>query len=158
MGCRGSSTLPVSKLNTINEELTLNQFHRQMGHVSAGVAHKLVEKGFVTGVRLEPTPSGKPFFCESCVYAKATRKPVPKIRDGERAMKFGDEIHTDLWGPAPVATKGGKKYYITFTDDMTCLTHLYLLCAKSEAFAAYKEYEAWCQTQLDAKIKVLHSD
>ena len=41
---------------------------------------------------------------------------------------------------------------------MSCLTHLYLLRAKSDAFQTYKEYEAWCQTQLDAKIKVLYSD
>ena len=41
---------------------------------------------------------------------------------------------------------------------MSHLTHLYPLCAKSEAFTTYKEYKAWCQTQLDAKIKVLHLD
>ena len=57
-------------------------------------------------------------------------------------MEFGGEIHSDLWGPAPVATKAGKHYYITFTDDKTCLTHLNLLCLKSEAFDSYKEYEA----------------
>ena len=59
---------------------------------------------------------------------------------------------------APIATKGGKKYYITFTDDMSHLTHLYLLHAKSDAFSTYKQYEAWCMTQLDSKIKTLHSD
>ena len=144
--------------NSADEELTLDQFHRRMGHISAGVARKLIDKGFVTGVRLESSPAGDPYFCESCVYAKATRKPVPKIRNGERATKFGDEVHSDLWGPAPVATKGGKRYYITFTDDMSRLTHLYLLRVKSDAFKTYKEYEAWCKTQLDAVIKVLHSD
>ena len=41
---------------------------------------------------------------------------------------------------------------------MTCLTHLYLLQAKSDAFQIYKEYEAWCQTQFDTSIKVLHSN
>ena len=55
--------------NSADEELTLDQFHRQMGHVSVGVAWKLVENGFVTGVHLEPTPSGEPFFCELCIYA-----------------------------------------------------------------------------------------
>jgi hypothetical protein len=61
-------------------------------------------------------------------------------------------------GPAPVATKAGKWYYITFTDDKTHLTHLYLLRNKSDAFASYKEYEAWCNTHLDARMKILHSD
>ena len=54
-----------------------------MGHISAGVAKKLIEKGFVTGVCLEPMSFGEPYFCESCIYAKATREPIPKVRDGE---------------------------------------------------------------------------
>lgn len=41
---------------------------------------------------------------------------------------------------------------------MLHLTHLYLLHAKSNTFNTYKEYEAWCKTQLNAKIQVLHSD
>ena len=92
------------------------------------------------------------------MYAKATRKPIPKAREGKCATKFGDEVHLDLWGPAPVETKGGRKYYITFTDDMSRLTHLYLLRLKSEAFEAFKQYEAWCMTHLGIAIKVLHSD
>jgi hypothetical protein len=58
--------------NVAAEVLTVDQFHRRMGHISPGVAQKLVDKGFVMGVRLETTPSGEPHFCESCVYAKAT--------------------------------------------------------------------------------------
>jgi hypothetical protein len=73
-------------------------------------------------------------------------------------MKFGGEVHSDLWGPAPIATKAGKHYYISFTDDKTCLTHLYLLQNKSDAFTSYKDYEAWCDTHLDACVKILHSD
>jgi hypothetical protein len=57
-----------------------------------------------------------------------------------------------------VESRGGKRYYITFTDDKTRLTHLYLLRKKDEAFTTYKEYEAWVDTQLSARIKVLHSD
>ena len=102
-----------------DEELTLDQFHHRMGHISAGITCHLVDNGFVTGVCLEPTSSGEPFFCKSCVYAKATWKPISKTHEGEHATKFGDEIYSDLWGPAPVETKGGRKYYITFTDDMS---------------------------------------
>lgn len=83
----------------------LDQFHCRMGHISPEVAWKLVDKSFVTGVRLETTPTSDPFFCESCVYAKATCKPVAKAWEGEHATEFGGEVHSDLWGPAPVATK-----------------------------------------------------
>ena len=67
------------EVNSVDEKLTLDQFHCRMGHISVGVAQKLVDKGYITGVCLESTPAGKPFFCESCIYAKATRKPVPKV-------------------------------------------------------------------------------
>lgn len=106
--------------NSADEELSLDQFHHRMGHILTGVARKLVEKGFVTGVHLESTASSGPFFCESCVYAKATQKLVPKLRDGECANKFGDEIHSDLWGPAPVATREERN--IILLSQMTCLT------------------------------------
>jgi len=64
--------------------LTLERFHRCMGHISFQAAsdHKI--------------------FCESCVYAKATRKSVPDVREGKRAVDFGGEVHSDLWGKSPV--------------------------------------------------------
>jgi len=37
------------------EKLTLEQFHRWMGHISIDVAWKLVKDGMVTGIRLEYT-------------------------------------------------------------------------------------------------------
>jgi hypothetical protein len=65
-----------------------------MGHISPETAKRLVTKGFVTEVKLETLPTGEPFFCESCVYAKATRKPAPKVREGNRASAFGDEVYS----------------------------------------------------------------
>ena len=94
--------LSIEEANAVDETLTLEQLHRRMGHISPVIARKLVENNLVTGVRLETTPSGDPFFCESCVYAKATRKVIPKAREGERADVFAGEVHSDLWGPAPV--------------------------------------------------------
>ena len=82
--------------NFVKPTLTLDQFHRWMGHISPTLAHKLVQDKFVTGVRLEHNSSNDPFFCASCVHAKATRKSVPKTREGNCAAEFGGEIHSDL--------------------------------------------------------------
>ena len=107
----------------------------------------------ITGVWLEYLPT-KNFFCASCVYAKATQKPAPKVRE----QQGRGEVHSDLWGKVPVESKGGKKYYVTFIDDKTCLTHLYLLKSKDETEKVCKQYEAWVETQMGIKIKVLHSN
>ena len=58
--------------STAEEVLTIDQFHRRLGHISVTAARKLANDGFITGLRLETTPSGNEFFCESCVYAKST--------------------------------------------------------------------------------------
>jgi hypothetical protein len=132
--------------------------HCHLGHISVNAAKKLAKDGLITGLWLETTPLGNNFFCESCVYAKATRKPVANARSGDRATEFGGEVHSDLWGPVPVATKGRKCYYIMFVDDSTQFAHLNLLAAKSEAQDAYKTFEAWCETQMKKLVRILHSD
>ena len=142
----------------MEERLTLESFHRHMGHISLETARKLVQDKMVTRVRLEYMPYGRPFFCTSCVYAKATQKPVGKMREGERADVFGGEVHSDVWGLAPVESKGGKRYYVTFIDDKSCLMTLYLLRTKDEVPSVYKQYEVWVETQMGTKIKILNSD
>lgn len=96
--------------------------------------------------------------CESCEYAKAMQKPIGKVQDPPRHENIGDEAHSDLWGPSPVHTPGQKEYFILFTDDHIWFTHLYLLKSKDQTFDTYMKFEAWSNTQLDAKIKHLHSD
>ena len=144
--------------NVVEETLTLDQLHRRMGHASVQVIRDLVAHGMVTGLRLEYTPTGQPFFCESCIYGKATRKSVPKVREGERAAVFGGEVHSDLWGKSPVESRGGKNYMDTYIDDKTRLTHVYFLRTKDEQPTAYKTYEAWVVNHMGVKIKALNSD
>ena len=66
------------------EYLTLESLHRHLGHISPDTVRKLVREKMVTGIQLEYTPFGRPFFCALCVYAKATWKLVAKMRERER--------------------------------------------------------------------------
>jgi hypothetical protein len=121
------------------------------------VVKSLVVKGLVTGIRLKDSPE---LFthCSSCVYAKAQRQPIPDVHKGPRATEYGAEVHSDVWGPSKVATLAGCRYYVSFTDDFTRKTHLYLLKNKSEVIGVYRDYEAWCRAQRNAPIKILRSD
>ena len=71
---------------------------------------------------------------------------------------MGDEIHSDLWGPAPVETINRKQYFISFTDDYSRYTNIYFLSTKDETFNFYRIYEAWLSTQYKVHIKNLRSD
>jgi transposase InsO family protein len=74
------------------------------------------------------------------------------------ADAFSAKVHTDLWEPSPLQSLGGRKYYITFTDDATHHMTLTILCSKDEALDAYKAYAAWAHTQHGVHIKHLRSD
>ncbi|SRR6266702_2092167 len=82
--------------------------------------------------------------CNVCIFAHATHKPVPKLRVGPQVQHFREEVHIDVWGPLPITSKRGCRYFITFTDDATRYTVTYLLHTKVEALGMYKTFKAWC--------------
>ena len=149
---------PEAEANSANieDKLSIDELHHRLGHISQDRAKILVEKGLVEGVELEE--GSEPVVCESCEWAKTSRKVVTKVREGERCTAVGDEIHSDLWGESPVESIGKKKYYISFTDDYSRYTTVYFLRTKDEAFESYCIYEAWLSTQYNVRIKCLNSD
>src|SRR5882724_9737193 len=143
-------------VSLVDTSLSMADAHCRLGHIPPDAVKRLCQHGLITGLTLNlDTELTR---CNSCAHAKLTCKPVPKERNGKRADSPGAEVHTDVWGPSPVKSLGGKLYYISFTDDKTRYTRVYLLALKSEAFKAYLSFEAWLKTQHGTKIKQLHSD
>jgi len=50
---------------------------------------------------------------------------------------------------------GGTRYFVTFIDDFSRKTHVYLLKAKGEVFDKFKEYKALVENQIGMNIKTL---
>ena len=133
------------------------EWHRCYGHITPSVAHWLVEDGLVGRLKFDDLKDGGT-FCESCVYAKAMCKLIMKIQEGEQSKEVGTLTWSDIWGPAPVETLGGRRYYATFTDNHSHWTYLCMLHQKSKMFTAYKQFEAWLDHQLTAQVHMLHLD
>ena len=90
----------------------------------------MIKDNLVDGVKLNKSSDIR--SCDSCEYAKAHRKPSQKEQDLLHASNLGEEIHSDVWGLAPVQAINGREYYSSFTDDYSQYTHLYLLCTKAK--------------------------
>src|SRR6202012_1579602 len=97
------------------EYVDILTLHRRLGHISADAIRTLIRSNAVSGLHL--VDDFPPFTCDSCEHAKATRKTIRKEREAPLADSFGAEVHSDVWGPSPVLSLGGRKYYVTFTDD-----------------------------------------
>ena len=64
---------------SMKTKLTLLELHRRMGHIALDAVRKLVADKRIVGVELEDD-GGEMGTCESCEYAKTTRKRVRKER------------------------------------------------------------------------------
>ena len=95
------------------EVLMVEELHRRMGHIAPETARKMVSDGAIKGIEINPSTMIQ--SCDSCEYAKATRKPIKKARVEPRASKFGDKIHSDVWGllryTKPVLAFGTERRY-----------------------------------------------
>ena len=136
-------------------KLSVMELHCHMGHITPTTAKMLVINGHVAGVTL--INSLELLQCEPCIKAKSARKAILKVRQGEQAMEFGQEIHSDIWGPMKHLTLGGRKYFISFTNDCCQWTTVFTLTTKKspEVLGCFKSFEAWVLTQLKVVIECL---
>ncbi|GJR93498.1 retrotransposon protein, putative, ty1-copia subclass [Tanacetum coccineum] len=85
--------------------------------------------------------------CDSCLLGKMTKSPF--TGSCERGEGLLDLVHTDVCGPFRSATKDGKRYYVTFTDDFCRYGYVYLIKHKSNTFEVFKRREA--QDKLESR-------
>jgi hypothetical protein len=69
--------------------------------------------------------------CDVCQEVKSHQLPFSKSFSVSLAPL--EHIHLDVWGPAP-SLVGRKNYYVSFVDDFSKYTWVYLLWHKSEVF------------------------
>jgi hypothetical protein len=73
-------------------------------------------------------------------------------------MNLGEKVHSDAWGPTNPQSYDGTEFFVSFTDDHNRWTYLVPMAKISDAFGCYKQYQAWIETQHEAKVKHLQTD
>jgi len=113
---------------------SIDLWHARLEHVSLFYLKKINSLGLISS--LNSLFMNK---CEIYVEAKITKKTCASVK---REIELLSLIHTDLEYLKQTMTRDGKKYYVTFIDDFSWYTKLYLLKSKDEAnnmFLLYKE-------------------
>ncbi|GJV88661.1 retrovirus-related pol polyprotein from transposon TNT 1-94 [Tanacetum coccineum] len=127
-------------------------WHARLGHVSFDVISTLNKLGVLSITSLLP----KPILCTPCQLAKGQR--LPFTINAKRSSHPLDLIHCDLWGPAPICSKDGYRYYVAFIDDYSRFTWLYPLKTKTGFYSVLPVFINLVQTQCSRKIKTFQSD
>ncbi|KAF7824227.1 Retrovirus-related Pol polyprotein from transposon TNT 1-94 [Senna tora] len=122
-------------------------WHCRLGHPSTSVVKTVLSH---CNISLNNKNKNIQPFCEACCLGKMHALPFyPSSTIYTKPLEL---VYSDLWGPAPVLSSRGYKYYIMFIDAFSKYTWIYLLKAKSDALEAFQLFK------LNTKIKALQSD
>ncbi|KAJ9674602.1 hypothetical protein PVL29_023878 [Vitis rotundifolia] len=116
--------------------------HSRLGHPSLSKFQKMVPS----------FSSLSSLVCESCQLGKHTRVSFPK-RLNNRAKSPFELVHTDVWGPCRTASSLGFQYFVTFIDDYSQCTWLFLMKNRAELFSIFQKFYAEIQTQFNISIR-----
>ena len=61
-------------------------------------------------------------------------------RVNKRASAHFELVHSDVWGPCPVVSPTGFRYFVTFADDYLRATWLYLMKNLLELFSNFRAF------------------
>uniref|UniRef100_A0A2N9J9M1 Integrase catalytic domain-containing protein n=1 Tax=Fagus sylvatica TaxID=28930 RepID=A0A2N9J9M1_FAGSY len=94
--------------------------------------------------------------CTHCLAGKMHQLPFP-VSNKTVSSPFS-LIHADLWGPAPIVSYTGFKYYLVLVDEFTKFTWTYLLKHKSDTLQVFTQFHAMVHTQFSLPIKTFRTD
>ena len=96
------------------------------------------------------------FHYDICEYAKHTRVSFP-ISNKRSSFHFF-LIHSDIWGPSTIPNILGSRWFVTFIDDCTRGSWIYLLKNKSDVSHIFPIFCTVVQNQFGTKVKKIFSD
>ena len=98
-----------------NEDVLL--WHQRLGHPSFDYMKHLFPSLL--------NKNSVPFSCETCQLAKQKRSTYPQLSYKPTAPFT--IIHSDIWGPPKTKTQTNARWFVTFIDDHTRTTWVYLM-------------------------------
>ncbi|PKU73457.1 Retrovirus-related Pol polyprotein from transposon TNT 1-94 [Dendrobium catenatum] len=149
-----SISTPIAKIPPtalhVNNELKDSPWHARLGHPHHRILQALS--------RLVPSiciPSTS-VLCRSCNVGKSHKLPfVSSINTKTTPFSV---VHTDVWGPSPISSINGYRYFVTFIDAHSRFCWLYLMHSKDQTLSKFIHFNNLINNFFNTKIQTLRSD
>ncbi|KAL5845744.1 hypothetical protein ACOSQ3_009268 [Xanthoceras sorbifolium] len=125
-------------------------WHKRLGHPTSSIVHSVLNKCNI------PFSKSTTLLCDACQVSKSHKLPFSSSQTTyTQPLQL---IVADVWGPAPILSSNGFKYYVSFLDAYSRYTWVYLLKAKSEVYHVFLKFKTQVELQFSHKILTLQSD
>ncbi len=133
--------------NTANKANKEKLWHRRYGHLGEQNLQKIAREELAEKFNYDP--SNEIGFCETCVgpFSSSTTQTTEVL----------ELVHSDVCGKIQEKSLGGGEYFLTFTDDKSRYTWVYVLKSKDQVFERFLEWKALVERQSKQKLKALRT-
>ena len=127
--------------------ITSSLWHSRLGHPTVDILTKALDSCNIVYQR------NKRDACSACPIAKSHK--LPFSLSNSRASHPLALIHTDLWGPAPIPSTTGARYFLLFIDDFSRFSWIYSLHTKDQALSTFIKFKTMVENQFAFHIQCL---
>jgi Integrase core domain/GAG-pre-integrase domain len=145
-----SSSSKVSPQAFLGQKFSTNLWHAKFDHPSNSTIINIINNHSLPCIR------DNNFICNDCMQVKAHILPF-SISSSSTSSPLS-LIHSDVWGPSPIVSYQGYKYYIIFVDDYSHFTWIYFMKHKSEISNIFSSFKSQVENLLNKFIQILRSD
>jgi histone deacetylase 1/2 len=129
---------------------SVSLWHHRLGQAATPVVQQILSRHKLSFLR-----DKNKHVCDACQQGKIHQLPYPKSSSvSTRPLEL---VFSDVWGPAPKSV-GHFSYYVSFIDDFSKYTWVYLIKHKSEVFSCFREFQTLIERQLNCKILAMQTD
>ncbi|GJV44035.1 putative RNA-directed DNA polymerase [Tanacetum coccineum] len=153
----GLYTITLPQLKSINKvsfsavRASPTIWHRRLGHPHQRLLHSML-----SNFSLPVTNKSLSSFCNSCPLGKSSKLPL--FESGFRCNNILDLVYCDVWGPAPLLSFKGHRYFMLCVDHHSRYMWICHLAQKSNVYSTFKSFVQMVKCQFTTKLKNVQTD
>ena len=139
------------QLNAVDDDTSPDLWHKRLTHISKKGLQLLAKQSLIP---IAKDKSSNP--CDYCLFGKQHR--VSFRKNSTRKLEKLELVYYDVCGPMEVDLLGGNKYLVTFIDDASRKTCVYLLHTKIQVFQYFHKFHAMVEKEIGNHRKRLRTN
>ena len=146
-----SPSLQAHAITLDGTHTSLDCWHHRLGHPSSQTLSSLINS-----YHLPVSLSKSSLSCVSCRCNKSHKLPFSVTSlTSHNPLEY---LYADVWGPSPVPSVDGYRYYVLFVDHFTKYCWFYPMHNKSNVSSIFVQFTTMVENQFSRKIKIFYSD